>query len=53
MGWDAITNAQTGSPTVAEYWETADSPTSAFKTAAASGTKVVLAPADHAYLDQK
>ncbi|WP_034265121.1 beta-N-acetylhexosaminidase [Actinospica robiniae] len=53
MGWDAITNAQTGSPAVAEYWGTSDSPTSAFKAAAASGTKVVLAPANHAYLDQK
>lgn len=53
MGWDAITDAQTGSPTVAEYWETTDSPTAAFQAAVDAGTKVVLAPADHAYLDQK
>ena len=57
MGWDAITNAQTGStaqaPTLAEYWETTASPTPAFQAAVAAGTKVVLAPANHAYLDQK
>ena len=57
MGWDAITNAQTGStaqaPTLAEYWETTESPTPAFQAAVAAGTKVVLAPANHAYLDQK
>jgi hexosaminidase len=57
MGWDAITDAQTGStaqaPTVAEYWEVIASPTPAFTAAAAAGTKVVLAPANHAYLDQK
>lgn len=53
MGWDAITNAQTGSGAVAEYWETTDSATPAFKAAVAAGTKVVLAPANRTYLDQK
>ncbi len=58
MGWADIAGPGTTPPpgSVAEYWQPAagDSPgTETGREAVAKGMKVVMAPADHAYLDQK
>ena len=52
MGWAEISNANVGSSAVAEYWNFSDKGASE-GTATAQGMKIVAAPADHAYLDQK
>jgi hexosaminidase len=51
-GWQETTAANVGAPGVAGYWHV-DPPTAQLKQAAATGTKLVLMPANHAYLDQK
>jgi hexosaminidase len=51
-GWQEIISASPETPTVATYWSTGF-PTAQLKRAAATGTKLVLAPASHTYLDQK
>ena len=58
MGWADIAGPGTMPPpgSVAEYWQPAggDSPgTETGREAVAKGMKVVMAPADHTYLDQK
>jgi hexosaminidase len=58
MGWADIAGADTDltGPSVAEYWNPAsgsDSGTETGTEAVAKGMKVVMAPANHAYLDQK
>jgi hexosaminidase len=58
MGWADIAGAGTTPPagSVAEYWQPAagSSPgTETAREAVAKGMKVVMAPADHTYLDQK
>jgi hexosaminidase len=58
MGWADIAGPGTTPPpgSVAEYWQPAagDSPgTETGREAVAKGMKVVMAPADHTYLDQK
>jgi hexosaminidase len=58
MGWADIAGPGTKIPpgSVAEYWEPADGSSSGTLTAreaVAKGMKIVMAPADHAYLDQK
>jgi hexosaminidase len=52
IGWHEIASADLLPTTVAEYWDPAgaNAPLSA---AAAKGTKVIMSPANHAYLDQK
>ncbi|WP_370113539.1 beta-N-acetylhexosaminidase [Streptacidiphilus sp. MAP12-33] len=53
MGWHDITNA--GTPPAgaqAQFWDTTTSAPN-LATAAANGTKVVMSPANHAYLDMK
>jgi hexosaminidase len=51
-GWQETTAAAIGNPAVATYWNTGP-PTARLKQSAAAGTKLVLDPADHTYLDQK
>jgi hexosaminidase len=58
MGWADIAGAGTNltSPSVAEYWNPASGSTSGTVTATEAvqkGMKIVMAPASHAYLDQK
>jgi hexosaminidase len=58
MGWADIAGAGTNltSPSVAEYWEPASGSGSGTETATeavAKGMKLVMAPANHAYLDQR
>jgi len=58
MGWADIAGAGTTPPagSVAEYWQPAAGTASGTETgreAVAKGMKVVMAPADHTYLDQK
>jgi len=58
MGWADIAGAGTTPPagSVAEYWQPAAgtaSGTESARQAVAKGMKVVMAPADHTYLDQK
>ncbi|HXZ99768.1 MAG TPA: beta-N-acetylhexosaminidase [Candidatus Binatia bacterium] len=52
VGWAETAAANLPPDCVVEYWDTADSGASADQ-AAARGVKVVLAPANRAYLDQK
>jgi len=55
MGWADISAANLSGPTVAEYWAPSggNSPdASTFRDAAAKGMPIVMAPANHAYLDQ-
>ncbi len=52
MGWAEISAAKLESSAVAEYWNFSDHGASE-QAAAAQGMKVVAAPANHAYLDQK
>jgi hexosaminidase len=51
-GWQETTAANVGTPDIAAYWHV-EPPTAQFKQAANSGAKLVLMPANHAYLDQK
>jgi hexosaminidase len=58
MGWADIAGPGTTPPpgTVAEYWQPADGSSPAAETAreaVAKGMQIVMAPAFHAYLDQK
>jgi hexosaminidase len=58
MGWADIAGAGTslGTPTIAEYWNPASGSQSGTETgteAVAKGMQIVMAPANHAYLDQK
>jgi hexosaminidase len=58
MGWADIAGAGTNltSPSVAEYWNPASGSTSGTVTATEAvqkGMKIVMAPANHAYLDQR
>ena len=52
VGWAEIAAAALPSGTVAEYWDTADNGASLGR-AVEGGVKVVLAPANRSYLDQK
>jgi hexosaminidase len=52
IGWHEIASASLLPTTVAEYWDPAGT-NAALSAAAAKGTKVIMAPANHAYLDQK
>ena len=53
IGWDAIADAPLGPKTIAEYWHIPSQPADAnFLAAASKGLPVIMAPADHAYLDQ-
>ncbi|HEX6446103.1 MAG TPA: family 20 glycosylhydrolase [Streptosporangiales bacterium] len=58
MGWAEIAGQGTalGTPTVAEYWNPASGSSAGTATATeavAKGMQIVMAPATHAYLDQK
>lgn len=58
MGWAEIAGEgiDLGTPTVAEYWNPASGSSGGTATgteAVAKGMKIVMAPANHAYLDQK
>ena len=58
MGWADIAGPGTslGTPTIAEYWNPASGSQSGTETATeavAKGMQIVMAPANHAYLDQK
>jgi hexosaminidase len=53
IGWDAVADARLGPKTVLEYWRIPSQPAGRnFFTAAQKGVPVIMAPADHAYLDQ-
>ena len=52
LGWAEMANAPLLPNTVAEYWNTAAAQPFAVA-AARRGTKLVMAPGNHAYLDQK
>lgn len=54
-GWHQTAAAHVSAGSVAVYWGTADSPAdeALAREAVAKGEKLVLAPADHAYLDMK
>src|SRR5258708_8247734 len=52
VGWHDIANTTLLPSTVAQFWGTTPSH-SAVAAAAANGTKVVMSPANHAYLDMK
>jgi len=51
LGWDAITGSTLEPSTVAEYWGATGAAQMA--TAAANGTRIIMAPASSAYIDQK
>jgi len=51
IGWDSIANSTLAPSTVAEYWSATSASTMA--TAAANGTKLIMAPSSNAYIDQK
>jgi hexosaminidase len=58
MGWADIagTGTSLGTPTIAEYWNPASGSQSGTETgteAVAKGMQIVMAPANHTYLDQK
>jgi hexosaminidase len=52
MGWHNIAAATLTPSTVAQFWDTTKSNT-ALAAAAAHGTKIIMSPANHAYLDMK
>ena len=52
VGWHDIVNASTLPSTVAQFWGTTTS-NAAVATAAQNGTKVIMSPANRAYLDMK
>ncbi|WP_225448230.1 family 20 glycosylhydrolase [Streptacidiphilus sp. P02-A3a] len=51
IGWDAITGSTLEPSTLAEYWGATGAAQMA--TAAANGTRIIMAPAGKAYIDQK
>jgi hexosaminidase len=51
-GWNEIAKAPAASTAVAQYWDTATT-NATVAAAAANGTKVVMSPANKAYLDMK
>ena len=51
-GWEETVAASIGTPAVATYWNTG-APAPGIAQAANSGTRLVLDPANHTYLDQK
>jgi hexosaminidase len=52
VGWHDIVNSDEAASTVAQYWGTTTS-NSAVAAAVANGTKVIMSPANKAYLDMK
>ena len=52
MGWHNIAAASLLPSTLAQFWDTTKS-NSALAAAAANGTKIIMSPANHAYLDMK
>jgi hexosaminidase len=52
MGWHDVVNATPLPSTVAQFWDTSRT-NAAVAAAAGHGTKLVLSPANHAYLDMK
>jgi len=52
IGWHEIASADLLPSTVAQYWDPAGA-NADLSRAAAKGTKVIMSPASHAYLDQK
>ena len=52
IGWHNIAAATLAPSTIAQFWDTTTS-NSALAAAAANGTKIVMSPANHAYLDMK
>jgi hexosaminidase len=52
VGWHDIANTTLLPSTVAQFWDTTTS-NSAVAAAAANGTKIIMSPANHAYLDMK
>ena len=52
VGWHNIAAATLLPSTVAQFWDTTKS-NSALAAAAVNGTKIVMSPANHAYLDMK
>ncbi|TMM36728.1 MAG: beta-N-acetylhexosaminidase [Actinobacteria bacterium] len=52
IGWHDIANAPLLASTVAQFWDTTTS-NAPLASAVANGTKVVMSPANHAYLDMK
>ena len=52
IGWHDVTAAKLLPSTVAEFWDT-NPINNQVATATAAGTKVIMAPANHAYLDMK
>src|SRR5436309_2083655 len=52
IGWHDIANATLLPSTVAQFWDTTTS-NAPLAAAVANGTKVVMSPANHAYLDMK
>jgi len=52
IGWHDIANAALLASTVAQFWDTTTS-NAPLASAVANGTKVVMSPANHAYLDMK
>ncbi|MFC4589174.1 beta-N-acetylhexosaminidase [Sphaerisporangium corydalis] len=56
MGWEEIADARPSADSVAEHWNPVTGTqegTELARTAARRGVKIVMAPADHAYLDMK
>ena len=52
VGWHDITNTTLLPSTVAQFWDTSTT-NSAVAAAAAKGTKIIMSPANRAYLDMK
>jgi hexosaminidase len=52
IGWHDIVNATPLPSTIAQFWDTATS-NKAVAAAAQKGTKLIMSPANHAYLDMK
>jgi hexosaminidase len=52
LGWHDVVHATPLPSTVAEFWDT-ETTNPAVAAAAAHGTKLIMAPANHAYLDMK
>jgi hexosaminidase len=53
VGWHQIAGATLADSAVLEFWDTSTSAPPNVNRAVAAGHKVILAPANHAYLDQK
>jgi len=52
IGWDEIARVRLDRSTVVQHWRPRDRPTRTAE-AAARGSKVIMSPAEHAYLDMK